>query len=141
MRHTVPIAIAIAVFVLSACATAPPLPGFGVEVSLKLSSAGRQVCIAGKNFTPDTSVQTGYIDIPGASTLSPAQTVTASHAGDFNVVDVTTGYGACTLEQQGKDVLVFAKDMSNGNVAVGKLPARLWCQNVIQVVPVDSRCP
>lgn len=95
MRHTVaipiPIPTAIAVFVLSACATAPPLPGFGVEVSLKLSSAGRQVCIAGKNFTPDTSVRTGYIDIPGASTLTPAQTVTASHAGDFNVVDVTTG--------------------------------------------------
>ena len=30
--------------------------------------------------------------------------------------------------------------MSNGNVAIGKLPARLWCQNIIQVVPVDSRC-
>ena len=139
MRHTVPIAIA--VLVLSACVTAPPLPGFGVEVSLKLSSGGRQVCIAGKNFTPDASVQTGYIDIPGGSTLTPAQTVTASHAGDFKVVDVNTGYAACTPEQQARDVLVFAKDMSNGNVAIGKLPARLWCQDVIQIVPVDPRCP
>ncbi len=139
MRNFVPIALA--ALALVACGTTPPLPGFGVEVSVKLVPGGRQVCIAGKNFTPDASVQTGYIDIPGAPALTPAQTVTAAHDGSFNVVDINTGHAVCSADQTRKSVLVFAKDLSNDNVAIGKLSTNLWCFDAIQVVVVDPRCP
>ncbi len=138
MRHLLPLVIA--GLAVAACSTAPPRPGFAIEVSVNAES-DRQVCVTGKNFTPGASVQTGFIDIPARPASIPALTAVAGPDGAFKVIDVSPARSSCSQEDMKKEVIVFAKDTSNGNVAIGRLPATLWCATAITLSAIDSRCP
>jgi hypothetical protein len=107
----------------------PPTPQ--ISVGMTETQIGPDICIRGKNFTPNAEVTFRYDNMPGQQGPYDAGFVSAGSDQAFIFKDTSQegGLVQCSDSQLLQQVSVFARDTGSGKTVSTTVPGAYWCTN------------